>query len=496
VARRTEQRRDAARTDDLSSTIAGLLPALEAFLRFEGADPAGRRSAWRATLDQPLPTRGEGADAVLDALRTILIPNGLRTGHPGFSGWVTTMPTTVAAAANLASTVTAAQRWWATPANFIEQLALRWLATLLGLPASFGGTFTGGGSTANLVCIGAARQHAAERAGIDASRDGIAGLREPRVYASTQVHHVVGRALGVLGMGRRHLVSVPLDDDGVCDVRELRRLFSADLAAGCTPVAIVASAGDVNTGRIDPITEMSDLALEHGVWLHVDGAYGGFGLLDDRVRPLYGDVSRYDSLAIDPHKWLAAPVGTGAAFVRDPDILGRAFTVEPGDYEAPRGRGASSGDLTSPFEELGEGTPDHGVDFSTPSRGIAVWAILKEIGAEGMRDRVRRHLDCARRVAELAHEHAELEVLAEPVLSICCFRFRPKGVTADRDLDALNTQIVKEVRARGRCTPSSTIVDGRFAIRPCFINARTTLEDADALVEEVLAAGRARSAKR
>ncbi len=122
-------------------------------------------------------------------------------------------------------------------------------------------------------------------------------------------------------------------------------------------------------------------------------------------------------------------------------------------------------------------------------RGLAVWAILKEIGADGMRDRVRRHLDSARRVAELAHEHAELEVLAEPVLSICCFRYRPKGATADRDLDAINEQIVKAVRARGQCTPSSTIVDGRFAIRPCFINALTTLEDA-----EVLAAGRARSA--
>src|SRR6266508_2018135 len=281
---KTAPRADAAKTDDLSGAIARLLPALDAFLRFEGPDPAGRRSAWRATLDEPLPKTGHGARCVLDALSGVIIPNGLRVGHPGFSGWVTTMPTTVAAAANLASTVSAPQRWWATPANFIDQLAIRWLGQLLGLPATFAGTFTGGGSTANLVCIGAARQQAAERAGIDASRDGIAALREPRVYASTQVHHVVGRALGVLGMGRRHLVNVPLDASGVCDARELQRLLDADLKAGCTPVAIVASAGDVNTGRIDPIGEMSELAHAHALVQDAEAAVGPVDVEPDAVR--------------------------------------------------------------------------------------------------------------------------------------------------------------------------------------------------------------------
>jgi aromatic-L-amino-acid decarboxylase len=224
------------------------------------------------------------------------------------------------------------------------------------------------------------------------------------------------------------------------------------------------------------------------VWFHVDGAYGGFGLLDDRVRAAYGDVSQYDSFAFDPHKWLAAPVGTGAVLVRDEGILGRAFTIETGDYDRER-HAAVTDDLDSPFGSTGTGTPDWGLDFSTPARGLAVWAILKEIGASGMRERVRRHLDCARRVADRARAHPDLELLAEPMLSIATFRYRPPGLDAGH-LDSLNQAVLDGVRARGRCVTSSTRVDGAFAIRPCFINPRATLDDADALVDEVLTVGR------
>jgi aromatic-L-amino-acid decarboxylase len=481
---------DPASTDDLTDSIDALLPALERFLRFEGPDPAARRSAWYPLLDRPLPPTGAGREAVLAEMRDVLIPYGLRIGHPGFSGWVTTAPSTIAAAADLAQTIVAAQRWWATPGNLVDTVAMRWLVELLGFPASFGGTFTAGGSTANLLGIGAARQAAGERLGLDVSRDGIAGLREPRVYASTETHHVVGRALGVLGMGRANLRSIPTAGDGRIDLDLLQAALDEDAAAGRTPVAIVGCAGDVNTGVVDPLRDLARIAHERGTWLHVDGAYGGFGLLDDRVRDLYGDVASYDSFAIDPHKWMAAPVGTGATIVRDEGVLARAFAIETGDYDRERDREPTAGDTSSPFMELGHGTPDMGVDFSTPARGVAVWAILSEIGADGMRLRVTRHLDCARRVAERARTSDELELLMEPVLSICCFRYRPPGVADEATLDDLNERILDGVRARGRAVTSSTRVRGRFAIRPCFINPRTSLDDADALVDEVLAVGR------
>jgi aromatic-L-amino-acid decarboxylase len=471
--------------------IRAILPALEQFVRFEGPDPARERSRWRPPLDRPLPRLGVGRDATLAELADLVVANGLRVGHPGFAGWVTTGPTDVGAAADLAQAVAVPQRWWATPGNFVDHLAMRWLIELLGFPASWVGTFTSGGSTANLVGIGAARQHAGERLGLRPSLDGIAGMVEPRVYASTETHHVVGRALGVLGMGRRNLRPIPLDRDGTIDLDLLQAALDEDLAAGRTQVAVVGCAGDVNMGRVDPLADLARIAHERGIWLHVDGAYGGFGVLDDRVRELYGDVATYDSFAVDPHKWLAAPVGTGAAMVRDEAILGRAFMIETGDYDRERQVAASEADPGSPFDELGYGTPDWGVDFSTPARGLAVWAILREIGADGMRERVVRHDDCARRVAERATASDELELLAEPVLSICCFRFRPAGWDDEARLDTLNEEVVRGIRARGRTVTSSTRVGGRLAIRPCFINPRTTLADADALVDEILEVGRA-----
>jgi glutamate/tyrosine decarboxylase-like PLP-dependent enzyme len=207
------------------------------------------------------------------------------------------------------------------------------------------------------------------------------------------------------------------------------------------------------------------------------------------VRERYGDVATYDSFAIDPHKWLAAPVGTGAAIVRDAGILARAFEVETGAYDRERQVPPGTGDTGSPFDELGLGTPDFGVDFSAPARGLAVWAILSEIGAAGVRERIVRHNDCARRVAQRVRASPVLELLAEPVLSICCFRVRPPGWDDEARLDALNDAVLHGVRARGRSVPSSTRVDGRFALRPCFINPRSTLADADALVDEVLEVG-------
>lgn len=480
---------EVARTDRLTEALARVLPGLEAFLRFERNSGAAQRSIWSPQIDEPLPATGIGADEVLRLLDDVIIANGLPVGHPGFSGWVTTAPTTITATAALVGAFAAPQRWWVHPANSIEDLAARWLRDLLTLPSNFQGVFVSGGAVANLVGLAAARQHAGERLGLDISRDGIGALPAPRVYATNQVHDVVGRAAAILGIGGENVFHAGVDESRRPDLDELRRTIDADIAAGRTPIAVVASAGDVNTGMVDPLDAMRAIAHERGVWFHVDGAYGALGILDDRVRDRYGDFGRIDSLAVDPHKWLATPVGTGAAFVRDADILARALAVHRGDYA--RFQPTLGPDPGSPFDELGVGSPDFGVDFSTPSRGLAVWALLKEVGAAGIRARIGKDLDCARRVADHARSEQDLELLAEPELSICCFRFRPGGWTDEAAIDALNDDIVHAVRARGRAIPSTTRVAGHNAIRPCFINPRGGLADADALVDEVLTVGRA-----
>jgi len=482
---------ESASTTNVDDAINAVLPSLVEFMRFEGADLAVPRSEWLDSIDESLPLVGAGSQEVLRLLSEIVVRRGLRTGHPGFSGWVTTTPTDIGVAADLVQTVASAQRWWVHPGNHIDTMATKWMIELLGFPKTFIGQFTSGGSTANLVGLGAARQHAGERLGVDAAHDGVSSIPNPRVYSSVQAHHVIGRSLGVLGLGRANVRSIPLAADRRVDLDILRTTLEKDIEAGSTPIAIVGNAGDVNTGIVDRLGPMADLAHEFGVWFHVDGAYGGFGILDERVSDLYGDPGEYDSFAVDPHKWLAAPIGTGMVVCRDGDLLGRSFAIETGAYDRERHHeDVDELDPESPWESIGHGTPDWGVDFSTPSRGIAVWAILKEIGAAGVRDRIVRHNDCARLVAERSNASEELELMSEPELSIACFRYLPEGLSGT-DLDEFNERILQELRRRGDSLPSGTWLDGAFAIRPCFINPRSELADAVQLVDDVIEIGRA-----
>ena len=474
--------REIAETGRLAEAMRQVLPPLETFLRYEGLDPAGRdRERWHAALDLPLPAQGIGLDAVLRTLSETVIPNGLRNGAPGFSGWITTTPTTGPAVTAFAASIAGSQRWWVQSFNFLETVALRWLSELLDLPREWQGTFTSGGSTANLVALGAARQHAFERLGIDPARDGLGGAPRWRVYSSTEVHHVVTRAAAVLGLGRATVRTVATDAIGRIDVAALREAIGQDKAARIHPVAIVATAGTVNTGAIDDLAVLADIAEAEGIWLHVDGAYGLFGRLDERVAPLYEGLERASSAAVDPHKWLAVPLGCGATFVRDRALMGRAFTLEPAEYLEGS---ATSGEVRSAFDEFGDLFHDFNLEQSARSRGATVWAALAEIGRDGMRERVTRHNDYARHVEQRVRADGKLELLAPATLSICCFRYR--GPDQDEPaLDRLNTELARRLRAETPFVPSTTRVNGHFAIRPCFINPRTTLRDVDGMVDAV-----------
>jgi len=488
---------DDATTGGLTEAIETLLPALERFLQFTVPERTAReRAIWSAQLDEPLPQTGAGTAEVLSLLRDVVIPNGSRLGAPGFSGWVATMPTTLPTAANFAAVIAGSAYLSIHAFNVHEALALQWLAELIGLPSTYQGLFTSGGSVANLVGLGAARQYAAERLGVDPARDGIEALPQPRIYASIEVHHVVYRAAAVLGLGRRAVIPIPTDEALRLDMAALRERLRRDQAAGCTPIAVVANAGTVNTGAIDPLPELGDLCREQDIWLHVDGAYGLLGVLDPQIAPLYGDLRMADSLVLDPHKWLAAPVGCGTVFVRDRNLLGRAFTLESAAYiEESQPVYALDAPLTSQFDDFGNLFMHFGVEQTAPSRGVQVWAILKEIGAEGLRARVCRHNGYARHVAERVKSSPYLELMAPVFLSICCFRYVPPTLRDRTDnqamtiLNQLNREVLARVRARGRCIPSATTVHGAFVIRPCYINPRTTLADVDALVDEVESCG-------
>jgi aromatic-L-amino-acid decarboxylase len=479
---------DACITSGLTEAVQRILPALEQFLQFEDHDLAAcDYLLWRDTLDEPLPQHGAGAEATLQLLRDEVIPHGSRIGAPGFAGWVTTAPTVVPAAAALSASLAAPQSCFIQSFSFLEHLALQWLKQLLGLPLAVEGVFSSGGSVANLIGLGAARQWACEQRGIDASLEGLEGVRKPRLYASKEIHHVILRAAGVLGLGRRALVTLPTDDGFRMDVDALRAQLRRDKAEGCTPISVVASAGTVNTGAVDPLSEILEVCREEAVWLHVDGAYGGFGLLDPAITHLYEGLAAADSIAVDPHKWLAVPLGCGATFVRDRGLSARAFALEPAEYLEGSLRDAET--IRSQFDDLGYPFYEITIEHSRRPRGVTVWAALKEMGAEGFRARVVRHNAFARQLAERVQASPDLELLAPVTLSICCFHYVPaelRGQPGSRSrINDLNHEIVARLHAEHHHVPSSTEIRGVFAIRPCYINPRTGREEIDDLVQAV-----------
>ena len=473
---------DAAEVYRLEEILARVGRALDDFNTTRYPDPQSEPERWKTLLDGSLPLNGQGIDATIAEICETLVPNGAPISRPTFTGFITTSPTTVAIAANTAAMLAAPQRQTLHAFNYLEELSLDWLSRLLCLPAGMKGLYSSGGSVANLVALGGARQWALEQAGIDVAANGL--TRPCALYAGAEAHHTIKRAAGVLGIGRQQVRTLETDRLGRIVPESVRQAVRRDKAAGILPVAVVASAGTTNTGAIDPLDVIGEIAAQERVWFHVDGAYGLPGIMDERKKPLYRGLERADSVVVDPHKWLGAQVGVATTFIRDREILYRAFTQEPADYLEGS---ADSPEVRHSLDGMGIPYYDFGVELSSPPRGVVVWAMLKETGSEGLRRRIVRHNDMAAHVAGRARGEGNLELLLEPTLSICCFRFADTSIS---DLNGFNRQLYRRLLIENEHLPSTTMVNGCYAIRPCFLGAKTVWHHADGLVDAVLRIGR------
>ncbi|MCM2340705.1 aminotransferase class V-fold PLP-dependent enzyme [Rhodoferax sp.] len=476
---------DHAETANIEKLISRIGAGLDQFLKFEHEDCWHAEPQWRAHLDVPLPHQGVGIDQVIDDLVMHVIPNGSAVPKPGFTSFITTGATSASVLASTAASIAAPQRYLLNAFNLLEDVSLRWLASMCHV-GHMQGVYSSGGSVANLLALGAARQFAFEKLGHDAGADGIS--KPVHVYASAESHHTIQRSAGVLGIGRRALQIIACDSQGRMRVDALGAAIEKDNRSGIVPMAIVASAGTTNTGAIDPLKEIGEIAKEYGIWFHVDGAYGLPGILDERIRHLYDGLEMADSVIVDPHKWLGASVGVAATFVRDRQLLYRAFTQEPADYleGAIKQETEAAPRIEHSMDDFGVPYYDYGVELSSPCRGVVVWAMLREIGVEGMTQRVKRHNDMAGYIAMAAKAHPNLELLLEPTLSICCFRYVAPGIV---DLDAFNRQLHRRLIRENQNLPSTTQVNGKLALRPCFVGARTNQAHAEALLKDVLRIG-------
>ena len=475
-----------AETGRLQILLSQIGAGLDQYLRFEHPDALHSKNNWRETLNIPLPQNGVGIDQVTRELVEKIIPNGSPVPRPGFSAFITTGATSASALASTAASIASPQRYMITAFNFLEELSLKWLAKMFGIE-SMKGVYSSGGSVANLIALGGARQSAFEKIGRDPAAEGV--NREVSVYASEECHHTIQRSGGVLGIGRHAIKLIACDHRGRMRVNKLKKAINEDKASGILPMAIVANAGTTNTGAIDPLRAIGEVAVENAIWFHVDGAYGLPGILDEKIKHLYEGLELADSVIVDPHKWIGASVGIAATFVRDRQLLYRAFTQEPADYlEGSVNQSDSSAPTVEhSLDDFGIRYFDYGVELSAPCRGVVVWALIREIGVEGLRSRIKRHNEMARYLSEYANAHPKLEVLSDPTLSICCFRYVPSHFF---DIDLFNQKLHRRLVRENENMPSTTRVRGKLAIRPCFIGARANQAQVDALLNAVLRIGK------
>ena len=347
--------------------------------------------------------------------------------------------------------------WRSAPAaTTMERTVVGWLADAVGC-AGFTGNLCGGGSSANLMGLAMARE-AGQPANEEGARGGI-------VYASQQVHMSIPKAVAILGIGKKNLRLIPVDEQFRMRPDALRAAIAADRAAGRAPIAIVATAGTVASGAIDPLEEISSIARDEGLWLHVDGAYGALAAI--AAPDKFAGLALADSLSLDAHKWLYQPLDCGCLLHRHVDVA-RATFSNSDDYVKIMNE--EPAEAFAFFEESFE--------LSRRFRALKLWMSLQYHGRRAFRQAIAQDLRHALLLAETIRSRPELQLLAPVPLSAVCFRHREKD----------NQAILREVIARGRVYLSNATIDGRFALRACFVNHRTTEDDVRAIVAEVVAA--------
>jgi glutamate/tyrosine decarboxylase-like PLP-dependent enzyme len=429
-----------------------------------GLPAATRRRVRELPPEEPI-----AFDDLLRELREDIFPYAVREPHPRFMAYVPGCPTFPAVLGD----------WLATGYNFfagvwpvaegpnaIELAVLEWFREWIGMPAGSGGLLTNGGSGATLTAIIAAR-HAA--VGEDAAR-----LPRLTLYASDQAHSAALRAGWIAGIPRPQVRVLPSDAEFRLRVEDVRHAIHADRAAGFIPLAVVASAGTTNTGAIDPLDELADLCGRESVWLHADAAYGGFAALTDRGRRTLSGLGRCDSVALDPHKWLFVPFECGSLLVREPERLRDAFHVLP-DYLRDVAAGADAVNFA-----------DYGEQLTRQSRALKIWLGVRYFGVRAIRAEIDRAMDLAAHAERVIRAQPLLEVLAPAQLGVVCFRAHPSGLDDPAALDAFNERINAAVSAGGRFLISSTRLRGSFSLRICVLSFRTTQEDVEGLIEEVV----------
>lgn len=456
--------------------------------------PAARRStpaALRQRFDRPLPRQPEDLEAVLPQLCEELLAATSLNVSPRFFGYVISSGNQIGTVAELlqGGLNLCPSKWdVSASATEVERCAVRWIAEFIGLPATMGGALVSGGTMANLTGLIAART---ARAGAEISRKGLYALPRLLAYVSSEGHACHERNMDVLGLGREQLVKIPVRSDFTIDCDALEQRLRADTAAGHLPFCVIGNGGTTNTGAVDDLVRLAEVCARHGVWFHVDGAYGAPAARTPSAGHLFRGLERADSVALDPHKWLFAPLEAGCVLVRDPLWLRRSFQVDS-DYLRPSQGQAGPFDVATDVVPEGDSRVFEWIDYTLQTtrdfRGLKVWLAFRGYGADRILAAIEHNILTMRYLAERIDEAEDFELLAPAPLSTVCFRYRTSDARVHGDeaqLDEWNTRLRQALEADGRVCLPGTKIGGREALRACTVNHRTTRRDVETLLAVV-----------
>jgi glutamate/tyrosine decarboxylase-like PLP-dependent enzyme len=417
------------------------------------------------------PEKGDPEEA-LRGLRDTALYSRAQNGR--FFGYVLGSGEPAAAIADLLCSVLNQNvtAWRSSPAAVtIEKEVVGWIAQAIGCD-QFGGILTGGGSSANLMGLAMARE-----AKLAANECGVRATAPHAVYASTEAHMSISKAVGLLGIGRENLKLVRVDERFRMIPDALEERVRRDKELGIVPLAVVTTAGTVNTGALDPLPEIAQVAANHRAWLHVDGSYGALAAI--ALPGKFAGLAKADSLALDPHKWLYQPLDCGCLLHRDPQAARAAF-AHSGDYVRPFGQDPIESHVY--FEES--------IELSRRFRALKLWFSLRYHGLESFRESIKKDLQHAQRLGSLIEKTSELELMAPIELTAVCFRYVGDRNSTSPELDRINFDILRRMNQRGRVYLSNATLHSKFCLRACIVNHRTTDSDIDEVVSEVLSAAR------
>jgi aromatic-L-amino-acid decarboxylase len=418
-----------------------------------------------AALPKHAPEAGEPFEEIFADFERIIVPATTHWNHPRFFAYFATSsaPAAIAAEALAATLDVKAMLWRSSPAaTELEEVTMRWLRELLGLPREWTGVIYDTASIAGFTALAAAR----ESLGLHVREEGMSGRSLPalRIYVTAETHSHVEKAAIALGVGQRNVVRVPCDDAFRMRAGALRECIEADRTAGMQPLAIVATVGTTSTTSVDPVREIAAVAREHGIWLHVDAAYAGVAAIVPEFRGLLDGVELADSLVVNPHKWMFVPMDLSVLFLKDESTVRRAFSLVPEYLSTPEADAVNY--------------MDYGLQLGRRFRALKLWFVLRHLGAEGIRAKLRAHITLAQEFAAWVRAEPDWEVLAPHPLSVVCFRYAPPGLD-EAALESLNASVMHAVNATGEVFISHTKVGGRYAIRLAIGNLRTQRADVE-----------------